>query len=687
MQIVLATSPHVRHPAVLQSDFTPDPSTMYTFAPVGLLALAAVLRQDLRTDPVLFDVNAAIISGAIPLDASFYRTAAERICAHEPAVLGFMTECDSYHHVLQILEQVKLRRPACRCVLGGPHASAVARPTLARHAFVDAIVVGEGERSLPDLIRRFADGDDTAPPGVVRRGGTSAAARRQKAAGSEVQDGGPRPLATSLDDFPIPAYDLYPGTSEEEVFVEVGRGCPFQCTFCSTAPYWQRRHRVKSPARILAEIGLVQRLFRSKRVHFTHDLLTTDKHWVADLCHALIAAGVPVKWTCSARTDTVDRPLLELMASAGCNAIYFGIESGSPRVLRDIQKNVPIAQSLDVLRLCRDVGIKPNAGFIVGFPTEDRESVADTFAAYEQALELGTRPTHIFGFCPFAASSLYPHLDDLACEGHFVDIAIEPGLDARNRELIASDRELFGSYFRPRVDVSPTRLNGADEFSCLVEPLAIPVLKLSKIAGGMLEVFDRWTAWIAQHNEQAGASPHRRFYGSPLSFCTFVVEQLRALVPADDPILQLAEVMHTSLDVARQWSSLPPMTMATHRSVDMPTVTEPLKLSDAVRLKTVVATMRVDYDLTPLLEASPEQAFESERKPAYLLWDLSDSRRIRLSQVDPFLFAAVEHLQEGPQPVARLIVDWAKEAEEALDYDRLMLTLTEARTLRIVETL
>src|SRR5262249_33024213 len=86
MQIVLATSPHVRPPAVLQMDFAPDPSAMYTFAPVGLLALTAMLRRNLEIEPVLFDTNQHIINGAIPLDASFYHSAADRICALNPDV-------------------------------------------------------------------------------------------------------------------------------------------------------------------------------------------------------------------------------------------------------------------------------------------------------------------------------------------------------------------------------------------------------------------------------------------------------------------------------------------------------------------------------------------------------------------------------------------------------------------------
>ena len=675
MQIVLSTSPHVRHPAVLQNDFVPNPTAMYSFAPVGLLALSAVLRADLNQEPKLFDLNQNIANGAIGLDRKFYRNAAERICEHAPDVLGFMTECDSYHHVLQIAEQVKRMRPQCQFVLGGPHASAVAKQTMQRRGFVDAVVLGEGELSFRDLISSYIQSSEDAIPGVIRR-----------SASGEIQDGGLRPLAPALDDLPMPAYDMYQGTREEEIFVEVGRGCPFQCTFCSTAPFWKRRHRAKSPKRILEEIRLVQDLFQSRRVHFTHDLLTTDRHWVADLCNALIGAGTPVKWTCSARTDTVDRELLQLMAAAGCNAIYFGIESGSQRILREIQKDVPVSDSLAVLRLCGEYGITPNAGFIVGFPSEDRESMKDSFAAFEQALRLGTKPTHIFGFCPFAQSSLYGELNWMECHKHFLDIPIDETVDEANRMMIASDSDLFGAYFRPVIPAFGTLLYGVDEFSCIVEPAILPALELAQAWGGMAMVYEKWTEWIEAKNTFVGASPTRRFYGTPLRFCEFVVEGLRSIYPADHYILELAEVIRIGLDVAAKWPAAPPPSMATHRSLALPKLSEDITLDERLRLATPVATIRLTHDLTQLVLAGPENAREPESKPTCFMWHRSEDNRIQFSKIDEFLHSALQGLQKGPRPIGELMMDWVETDSYALDYDRIMKSLSEARTLNILET-
>ena len=140
---------------------------------------------------------------------------------------------------------------------------------------------------------------------------------------------------------------------------------------------------------------------------------------------------------------------------------------------------------------------------------EDRQSLEDTFTAYARALRLGVKPAYIFGLCPFAASSMYSALENMTCDQHFLDLPIAGDLDAANRSMIASDPELFGAYFRPRIDVSPTNLQGVDEFSSLAEAAAVPVLELAKDVGGMLQVYDREVPLDRRHNLAAGAAAHR----------------------------------------------------------------------------------------------------------------------------------------------------------------------------------
>src|SRR6266849_6136742 len=153
MNIQLVTSPHIRHPAVLQSDFQVDQSVMNTFIPIGLLSLIPSVRLALGIDPVLYDLNRRILDSTIQLGPRFYENASAMLCSRNPDLIGFMTESDSYHHVLQICMRIKKMLPGCLIVLGGPHASAVSTTTLQKYSCIDFIVQGEGEVTFTELLK------------------------------------------------------------------------------------------------------------------------------------------------------------------------------------------------------------------------------------------------------------------------------------------------------------------------------------------------------------------------------------------------------------------------------------------------------------------------------------------------------------------------------------------------------
>lgn len=671
MKVVLSTSPHVKHASVLQRDFRPSSDVMYSFAPVGLLSLVASLRRaDPDIDASLFDLNRQVAAGRIALDAGFYSIIADDLLQQDPDVIGFMTECDSYHHVLQICDALKARSPRCHIILGGPHASVVAEKTLARWRSVDAIVIGEGELSLVEHLESLSSGLEHAVPGVVRR-----------LLDGRIIHGGPRQQIEELDGLPIAAYDLYPASSEEEIFIEAGRGCPFPCEFCSTAPYWQRKHRVKSPERLLEEIASLKAMFGTRRVHFTHDLFTANRKWVEAVCAAFTAAGAPVKWTCSARTDTVDRALLDRMAKAGCDAIYFGLESGSTRILKNIRKDIPLEQSFATLSDCRSVGIAANVGFIVGFPDEDEQSMQETFAAYEQALREGCRPVHIFGYCPFVGSTLHGKLTRLFCNGHFIDIPLGEELDRRNRAIIASDVDLFSSFYRAaRLELSHG-LDAVDEFSPLVEAVLQPTLALAELKGGLQAVFFDWVKWIVDHNRDRGAAAHRIAYGSPHDFARFIRARLEEVVAPMDRRLQLARFVEQNLAVAQQAASPGTISIANYRSIIQPKVEQyALTMTDRLASPSVLATQAFDFDMPSVMAgASLEDASREER---FLVWQqVGDA--IRLLSVDRVVFDLVTNnhpdgLMLGDYLLGRL-------AEDTADLASVLSSLSDAARAGVVD--
>lgn len=243
------------------------------------------------------------------------------------------------------------------------------------------------------------------------------------------------------------------------------------------------------------------------------------------VCNSLIQANLKIAWTCSARTDTVDPELLALMAKAGCNAIYFGIESGSERVLAAIQKVIPATVSQAAIEACRAVGIAPNIGLIIGFPVESRDSFIETMRAYEHYLRLGCHPAHIFGYCPFAGSSMFEGTQNYRYTGHFVDIPLGRAGDDASRHMIGSDPELFSSYYRPSLreieSHLPHAIDAVDEFSLLVEAMLTTALELSSRLGGMYEVYSNWSNGSSKPTAKEGRQSTESVMGHPRSSHNF----------------------------------------------------------------------------------------------------------------------------------------------------------------------
>lgn len=649
MRVALVTSPHIKHPEVLRHDFAASPSVMYTFAPVGLLSISSCTRLAGHS-PYLIDLNRNIRSGKIALNRHFYGGCADVIASENPDIIGFMTECDSYHHVLQICQYIKARLPNAIIVLGGPQASVVAEETIESWPSVDAVVVGEGEVSFPGLLAKLGGAPSDEALGCVLRlpsGG--------------YEDFGPAPLIEHLDDLPFPDYHLYEPEAGEELFMEVGRGCPFSCTFCSTAPYWRRRHRVKSPTRILAEIDVLRKLHSAERVHFTHDLFTADRKWVEAVCGTLIQSNTPIRWTCSARTDTVSRNLLQLMASAGCDSIYFGLESGSAETLNAIRKSIPTKQSMEMLRACKDVSITPNAGFIIGLPSETRETIQDTFDLYEEALRLGCKPTHIFGFSPFAGSSIFKDLPALEFRGHYIDLPLGRELEQRNRAIVERSPRLFSSYFRPRLDenanLSSEFIDAIDEFSPLVEFALLPTLSLSEHLGGLLQVYEHWLNWIAAKNQARGLPTWRRLYGRPCDYCEFLLDELIGAGDKLEPVYELTRIIHRSALLSTPTEATRPTRISTYRSFAPPAHTD-LRLSTLLYPNGILETVTTEYNVIPgLIWKVGETLPAFKRVRCCFVWQRIADGNIQLVSVDPAFHRLIAQVVKRQVTVADLVQD------------------------------
>lgn len=418
---------------------TPNFKKQVTKEPIGTLLLATILN------------NSGIDTKILPFHQfgdvqdfdNFIDNAAQRILAQNPAVVSFYTRCDSYHISIKIAQQIKRTRGGVYLVFGGPQADITAEDTLRAVPEIDYICCGEGETTVvPFFSSLIAGNPNHEIPGLVFRDQDTIAHN-------------PRPpFIEDLDTLPAVDYSLLDGMNdgEQPAFVgsfpvDVGRGCPFSCAFCSTKTFWGRKYRLKSAGRIISEIREIHELFGLSSFTFEHDMFTMDRKRVIQTCRELMGIGFPISWGCSARLDCLDEELIDIMAAAGMNNLYVGIETGSQEMQRRIHKNLKLADVYDKLSYISAKGIKTTASFIFGFPEETEEDFEQTMAMMVKlcALPKVHLQHHLCAF--YSGTELtQKYMGELERMSVFSDATGEIAVEAC-RDLIAANPKLFPHYF------------------------------------------------------------------------------------------------------------------------------------------------------------------------------------------------------------------------------------------------
>ncbi len=348
--------------------------------PIGTLLLATILEKA--------GVSTKILQyhqfGSIDTFDGFIENAVQAILSHAPKIVSFYTRCDTYHISIKIAQHIKKRANDIYVVFGGPQADISAADTLRAIPEIDYICCGEGETTIvPFFSSLIAGTPDHTVRGLVFQ-----------------QDNriftNPRPeLIADLDSLPSVDYTLLDFKEDEhaayvrQLFpVDVGRGCPFSCTFCSTKAFWGRNYRLKSADRIIAEIKHIHKTFGVTSFNFEHDMFTLDRKKVIRICEMIKGLGFSITWRCSARIDCLDEELIDIMVDAGLKFLFVGIESGSPNMQKKIQKNLKLDNVYEKLSYIGSKGVAITASFIFGFPEETEED-------FSQTIRLMTRLSNI----------------------------------------------------------------------------------------------------------------------------------------------------------------------------------------------------------------------------------------------------------------------------------------------------
>ena len=474
--------------------------TIAEHAPLGVLSLAAVLEER-RLHPEVVDLNRLYYNFRhtnASNENDFSRFAASYFHERQFDFVGFGSVCSSYPVTLRIACEVKRQQPASVVAFGGPQASAVDVATLEAYPPIDLMVRGEAEQTLPQLLDALTQGRrlDDIPGMTFRHDGKIV----------RNPDGGG---ITDLDTLPFPAFHLLPDMETCRFMpLELGRGCPFACTFCSTNDFFRRRFRLKSPARMLEEMRRVKATYGIDTFDLVHDMFTVDRKRVAAFCEALLESSDKFYWGCSARTDCIDEELIELMASAGCRGIFFGIETGSARMQKIIDKGLDLADSRERVRSCSKFKIKTAVSLIVGFPEETKDDLRSTIGFFADSLCSDHADPQLVILAPLAGTPIHrQHKEELFLPDDAADSDMAyRGWDQgpEEKKMIAEHPDIFPNFYSvPTPNLDQEFLKELRDFLLNgIKTARRLLLELRRAGADMLVVFEEWRAW--RGNNKAG---------------------------------------------------------------------------------------------------------------------------------------------------------------------------------------
>jgi anaerobic magnesium-protoporphyrin IX monomethyl ester cyclase len=303
----------------------------------------------------------------------------------KPDVLAVKLLRTGFPKLVEIVEEAKKVSPSTLVVGGGPHAQLCREAIFEFTDAFDALLTGESDRAIAEIVE-VAHGERALHDveNVLFRNGNGNFVKK------------PITAISHLDDLPLPDWGLHDLERYLPIFpVSARRGCPYACAFCNYN-YVASRENVRTrmaddgTVQVTRQIATRERTLPSLRQEIQHDMAeygsrlfalvdaTPDIQLTSDLCDWLINSSITTCWTSFARIKSFDG-ILEKMARAGWVSMWFGIESGSEKILKRMNKPYTVENIRRSTGIAHRAGINGIGAFIMGFPGEDETTLAETF--------------------------------------------------------------------------------------------------------------------------------------------------------------------------------------------------------------------------------------------------------------------------------------------------------------------
>ncbi|WP_295115676.1 B12-binding domain-containing radical SAM protein [uncultured Methanobrevibacter sp.] len=348
----------------------PQTNSKYKFLGVvapslGIGYMSAVLEQN-NIDVDVLDASALELT---------YDEIGEEILKRNPDIVSISALTPTIGVALDSADKIKQVKPNTIIVLGGYHPTFEFQSVLEEES-VDVVVRGEGEYTLLELVQTIENNGDLKK--------VQGLAFHDKTDNSLVVTPD-RPIIENLDELPFPAFHLFPmekyrilNITTNVATIITTRGCPMQCSFCSSAALHGHKLRRRSVENVVDEVEMRLKEQNIDTIAFMDDTFTLNKRFVREYCSEIKRRGLKFWWGCTSRVDTLDEELLQTMKDAGCITIFMGVESADQQMLEKMNKNITVTKTENAFKLARKVGIRTIASCVIGMPEDTHKSINQT---------------------------------------------------------------------------------------------------------------------------------------------------------------------------------------------------------------------------------------------------------------------------------------------------------------------
>jgi radical SAM superfamily enzyme YgiQ (UPF0313 family) len=329
-------------------------------------------------------------------------------------VVGFTSMFSSEWVLLRgIIRAVRARFPEALLVAGGEHFTALPEYCLRDCLELDVIVKGEGEHTFYELLEAYSAGDWSNVAGTCYLDESGS-----------FRDNGGLPRIRNPETIPWPywpegylekfweAGKSYGIRTERDVPVLGSRGCPYQCTFCSSPQMWTTRYVLRDIDDLIAEIKSYIEKYDITSFQFYDLTVFTKKSWTIEFCRRLKEEQLDLRWSLPSgtRSEALDEEVLRLLKETNCDYLAYAPESGSPRTLKIIKKKIHPDKMVASIRTAKKIGLVLRTNLIIGFPHETRKDVFQTLWFGLRMAVVGVDEVPFFIFSAYPGTEIFAGL-------------------------------------------------------------------------------------------------------------------------------------------------------------------------------------------------------------------------------------------------------------------------------------